>query len=148
MKNTKGALIVKFYRISNMIYRGYPWTLFLFPIRVLYKILLNYIIGIEIPDNLLIGKNLTIFHGNGIVIHEGCKLGDNLTLRHNVTIGNSVSNGKCPVLGNNINIGCGVVIIGDIEIKDNVNIGANTLVNKSVPENCTVVGNPMKILKK
>tara|TARA_B110000879_G_scaffold143516_1_gene186557 strand:- start:1048 stop:1494 length:447 start_codon:yes stop_codon:yes gene_type:complete len=147
MKNTKGTFIVMFYRISNMIYRSSPWTLFLFPIRVIYKILLNYIMGIEIPDTLVIGKNLRIFHGQGIVIHQGCKLGDNLTLRHNVTIGNSVSNGKCPVLGNNINIGCGVVIIGDIEIKDNVNIGANTLVNKSVPENSTVVGNPMKILK-
>ena len=130
-----------------MIYRNLPWTLFLYPVRILYKISLNYIMGIEIPDTLVIGKNLRVFHGQGIVIHQGCKLGDNLTLRHNVTIGNSVSNGKCPVLGNNINIGCGVVIIGDIEIQDNVNIGANTLVNKSVPENSTVVGNPMKILK-
>tara|TARA_A100001015_G_C14696361_1_gene596482 strand:+ start:180 stop:626 length:447 start_codon:yes stop_codon:yes gene_type:complete len=148
MNNTKGVFIVRFYRLSHYIYSKKHLKFILFPIRILYKILINYIMGIEIPDSLKIGSDFSIFHGQGIVIHSDCKLGDGLILRHNVTIGNSKRNGKCPVLGNNINIGCGAVIIGDIEIKDNVIIGANTVVNKSIPKNSVVVGNPMKILLK
>lgn len=53
-----------------------------------------------------------------------------------------------PVIGDNVTCGTGAVIVGNISIGNNVNIGANTLVNKSIPSNCTVIGNPARIIKK
>ncbi len=70
-------------------------------------------------------------------------------LRNSVTIGHKkLSDGTlsaCPRIGNNVDIGANVVIIGDIEIGDNVIIGAGSVVVKSIPADCTVVGNPARI---
>ncbi|MSL94924.1 hypothetical protein GKF01_11875, partial [Escherichia coli] len=67
---------------------------------------------------------------------------------HNVTIGKAYSGGKRPVLGNNIKVCAGSIILGDIVIGDNVTIGAGCIVVKSVPNNCVVVGNPARIVQK
>ncbi len=72
-------------------------------------------------------------------------IGSNLHVKHNVTIGNA--NGGLPVIGNNVHIGCGAVVAGNITVGDNVMIGANCVVVKNVPSNCTVVGNPAYIVK-
>jgi putative colanic acid biosynthesis acetyltransferase WcaB len=71
-------------------------------------------------------------------------------LRHSTTIGN-LDNGtgqnSCPSIGNNVDIGSNVCIIGKVEIGDNVIIGAGSVVVKNIPSNCVVVGNPAKIIK-
>ena len=70
-------------------------------------------------------------------------------LRNGVTIGiKKVGANKAPQIGNNVDIGCGAVIIGDIKIGNNVLIGANSVVTKDVEENCTVVGVPAKVIKR
>lgn len=74
-------------------------------------------------------------------------MGDNCQVWQNVTIGVSQSGGKKPRIGNNVKICCHSVVLGDIEIGDNVIIGACAVVVKSVPSNCTVVGNPARIIK-
>ena len=72
-------------------------------------------------------------------------IGDNFYVNHLVTVGEV--NGKRPTIGNNVNIYTGAIIIGDITIGNNVNIGAGSVVTKSIPDNCTVVGNPGKIIR-
>ena len=92
------------------------------------------------------GKNLRIWHGN-IIINGSAKLGDNISLHGNNCIGEK--KGKAPIIGNNVDIGYGSVILGDVVIADNVIIGANSFVNKSITEEGVVVaGCPAKIIKK
>lgn len=82
-------------------------------------------------------------------------IGTNFSVKHSVTVGrrmSSCTNGdkgrNRPIFGNNVTIHCNAVIIGGITIGDNVEIGAGTVLTKSVPSNCTIVGNPAMILKR
>ena len=93
-----------------------------------------------------IGHNLMMFHPYSTIIHAR-KIGDNVIIRNNTTIGDKDDDwSKVPTIGNNVNIGPGSIIFGDITIGDNVVIGAGTLVNKDIPENSVVVGNPFRII--
>ena len=74
------------------------------------------------------------------------KVGRNFTIRNNVTIGKGTKG--MPIIGNNVTIYVNCVIFGDIVIGDNVIIGAGSIVNKSIPSNCVVVGNPARIVKR
>lgn len=105
--------------------------------------------GIEIHPGATIGKNLFIDHGMGVVIGETCVIGDNVTLFHGVTLGGTgKEKGKRhPTIGNNVFIGSGAKILGNITIGNNVKIGANSVILESVPDNVTVVGIPGKIIK-
>ncbi len=73
-------------------------------------------------------------------------IGENFYVNHLVTIGEV--NGKRPTIGNNVSVNTGAIIIGDIFIGDNSVIGAGAVVVKSIPNNCVVVGNPARIIKK
>ena len=106
--------------------------------------------GIEIHPGATIGKNLFIDHGTGVVIGETAIIGDNVTMFHGVTLGGTgKQKGKRhPTIGNNVLIGCGAKILGNITIGNNAKIGANAVVLKDVPDNATVVGIPGKVTKK
>lgn len=87
-----------------------------------------------------------IQHGYGTII-SAKSIGTDCWINQLVTIGHS-NVGKNPIIGNNVQIGTGAIVIGDITIGNNVLIGAGSVVVKSVPDNCTVVGNPARIIKK
>ena len=105
--------------------------------------------GIEIHPGAIIGNNLFIDHGTGIVIGETTIIKDNVTIYHGVTLGGrGLDKGKRhPTIGNNVIIGCGAKILGNISIGNNVKIGANAVVLKDVIDNATIVGIPGKIVK-
>lgn len=102
--------------------------------------------GIDISSNLKkCGNGLAINHYSCIVVHANCELGEEVTLRQGVTIG---TNGRGePVLGNNVDVGAGTAIIGNVHIGNNVVIGANSVVTHDVPDNAIVAGNPARILR-
>jgi serine O-acetyltransferase len=106
--------------------------------------------GIEIHPGASIGKNLFIDHGSGVVIGETAIIMDNVVIYHGVTLGGTgKEKGKRhPTIGNNVFIGCGAKVLGNITIGDNVKIGANTVVLDSIPDNVTVVGNAGHIISK
>lgn len=121
-----------------------------------HKLLARYIsekakrkTGIEIHPGAKIGKGLFIDHGSGVVIGETAIIGDNVTLFHGVTLGGTgKEKGKRhPTIGNNVFIGTGAKLLGNITIGDNVKIGANAVVLKDVPSNTTVVGVPRESCK-
>ena len=105
--------------------------------------------GIEIHPGATIGKRLFIDHGTGVVIGETAIVGNDVTLFHGVTLGGTgKEKGKRhPTIGNNVFIGSGAKILGNIIIGNNVKIGANAIILKDVPSNVTIVGVPGKIVK-
>ena len=106
--------------------------------------------GIEIHPGAQIGRRVFIDHGDGVVIGETTIIGDDVTIYQGVTLGGTGKDvGKRhPTIGNNVTIGAGAKVLGPINIGNNVKIGAGSIVLKDVPDNCTVVGNPGRIVKK
>ena len=107
----------------------------------------QWILGIDIPDTVILGRNFQVFHGQGLVIHKDVLIGDNVTVRHNTTIGVKNDGGMPPVIGDNVNIGANSVIIGSIKIGDNSIIAAGSVVVKDVPKKSVVAGNPARVIK-
>lgn len=95
------------------------------------------------------GKGLQIWHYGSVIISGDAKVGENCTFHGQACIGNNGKSEKAPVIGNNVDIGVGARILGDIVIADNVRIGANAVVTKSCYEKgVTLVGCPARILRK
>jgi len=109
----------------------------------------RFFTGIEIHPGAQIGDELFIDHGMGVVIGETTIIGDNVTIYQGVTLGGTgKERGKRhPTIGNDVVIGAGAKILGNITIGDNSYIGANAVVIKDVPANSTVVGVPGRITK-
>ena len=107
----------------------------------------RWLTGIEIHAGAVISKGLFIDHGMGVVIGETAVLGKNVTLFQGVTLGGTgKQKGKRhPTLGNNVVVGAGACVLGDIHIGDNVSVGANAVVVRDVPSHSTVVGVPGRI---
>ena len=105
--------------------------------------------GIEIHPGATIGRRFFIDHGMGVVIGETAEIGDDVTLYQGVTLGGTgKERGKRhPTIGNNVVIGTGAKILGNIKIGDYTQIGANAVVIRDVPSHSTVVGVPGRIVK-
>ena len=106
--------------------------------------------GIEIHPGAQIGRRVFIDHGDGVVIGETTIIGDDVTIYQGVTLGGTGKDtGKRhPTIGNGVTIGAGAKVLGPITIGDHSKVGAGAIVLKDVPPNCTVVGNPGRIVKK
>ena len=109
----------------------------------------RWLTGIEIHPAATIGNGFFIDHGMGVVIGETAEIGDYVTLFQGVTLGGTgKEHGKRhPTIGNHVVIGAGAKILGGIRVGDNVKIGANSVVLKSIPSNSTVIGVPARIIK-
>ncbi len=106
--------------------------------------------GIEIHPGAQIGEGLFIDHGDGVVVGETAVIGDNVTIYQGVTLGGTgkETGKRHPNIGNGVTIGAGAKVLGPITIGDNSKVGAGAIVLKDVPSNCTVVGNPGRVVKK
>jgi len=137
-----GLHAIIFYRVAHAILK--------IPIlpRLISQIA-KFLTGIENHPGAQIGKGLFIDHGLGVVIGETSIIGDNVTLYQGVTLGGTgKEKGKRhPTIGNNVVIGTGAKVLGNITIGDNSYIGANAVVIKDIPHNATVVGVPGRITK-
>ena len=100
--------------------------------------------GIEIHPGATLGKFLFIDHGNGVVIGEDTIIGDYVTIYHQVTLGatGNEKGRRHPTIGNNVLIGAGSKVMGNVIVGDNVKIGAGSIVLKDIKDNTTVVGMP------
>jgi len=151
-RNFKGQLVLFLFRLAQVINRSMVTKVIFYPYLLWYRYVVEWVWGIELPRKLTAGKGLIVYHGQGLVLNQGVVLGENVVLRNSVTIGHKkLADGTftaCPRIGNHVDIGANVCIIGDVTIGDNVIVGAGSVVVKSVPDNCTVVGNPARILEK
>lgn len=107
----------------------------------------RFFTGIEIHPGAKIGRRFFIDHGSGVVIGETAEIGNNVLMYQGAVLGGtSLSKGKRhPTLGNNVVVGAGAIILGNITVGDGAKIGAGSVVVKSVPAGATVVGVPGRI---
>lgn len=109
---------------------------------------IRYVCACEISSKMNIGGGNTLLHnGLGCVIHPKSTIGNNCRIHQNVTVGGNKGYGL-PIIGDNVMIGAGAVIMGEIHIGNNVKIGANAVVMQDVPDNCVAVGVPARIIKR
>lgn len=131
------------YRIANKLHRlKIPF------LPRLISQLARFFTGIEIHPAATIGERLFIDHGFGVVIGETAIIGDDVLIYQGVTLGGTgKEHGKRhPTVGNNVTIGAGAKVLGNITIGDNSNIGAGSVVIDDVPEHSTVVGVPGRVV--
>ena len=136
-----GLHAIWIYRISHFFYK-YKFFLIARLINYIGRVLT----GIDIHPGAKIGKRFFIDHGQGVVSGETAIVGDNVIMFHGATLGGTGKDkGKRhPTIGNNVIIGCGAKVLGNITIGDNAKIGANAVVLKNVPKNATAIGIPAK----
>lgn len=110
----------------------------------------RFMTGIEIHPGAVIGRRFFIDHGMGVVIGETAVIGDDVLLYHQVTLGGTSLEKikRHPTLGDGVLVGMGAKILGPILIGDRCKIGANAVVNKDIPADCTVVGIPGRIIRR
>lgn len=140
-----GVKAIRYYRIAHWFYKKKRYFIARFLSQHARKVT-----GIEIHPAAEIGKGVFIDHGMGVVIGETTVIGDNCTIYQGVTLGGTGKDkGKRhPTIGNNVVIGCGAKVLGPFKVGDNSKIAANAVVLSEIPENCTVVGVPGRIVKK
>jgi serine O-acetyltransferase len=132
-------------------YHRLAHTLFKWRVPVLPRLISHcsrFFTGIEIHPGATIGEGFFVDHGMGVVIGETSVIGDNVTLYQGVTLGGTSQQHvkRHPTLGNNVVVGVGAQVIGDITIGDNAKVGAGSVVIDSVPPNATVVGVPGRVV--
>jgi serine O-acetyltransferase len=106
----------------------------------------RWMTGIEIHPGAVIGRNFFIDHGMGVVIGETAVIGDNVHLYHDVTLGGTslVKGKRHPTIGDDVIIGAGAQVLGNIKVANGARIGANAVVVSDVAEKSTVVGIPAR----
>lgn len=122
----------------------------LFFLARLISQLARFFTGIEIHPGATLGDGILIDHGMGVVIGETAELGNRITIYHGTTLGgtgNEKGKKRHPTVGDNVIIGAGSKVLGNINIGSNSKIGANAVVIEDVPKGATVVGIPSKIVK-
>lgn len=131
------ALVV--YRFFNWCYRhGIPSQ----PFRYFIERAIEITTGISIPAQCKIGKGLRIHHFGGTIFHPSVEIGKHCTIYHQVTIGDRGGRGKAAKIGNDVLLGAGSKIIGEIVIGNNCIVGANAVVSKNMIDDTVAYGNP------
>lgn len=136
---------VKIFYLSSKAYKGSHLR-----IAQLLKNLSRIIYACDIAYQVEIGNGLNLPHqGLGVVIGPGVKIGKNCTIYSNVVLGDKhgIDGNGYPIIGDNVTIGAGAIILGNLKIAENSVIGANSVVIKDIPKNAVAVGNPAKIIR-
>ncbi|NTU52436.1 MAG: serine acetyltransferase [Chlorobiaceae bacterium] len=147
----QGFWVMVVYRFGRWRY-GIKNALFRKPFSLLYKLLykmVQILTGIELPCEVPVGRNFRIDHFGDIIISGYASFGDDCIIRNGVTVGlKNIEEKAAPKIGNDVNIGTGAKLLGNITIGNHVDIGANAVVITPVPDNSIAVGIPARIIPK
>jgi serine acetyltransferase len=113
--------------------RGILGRLLYLPVGTAYKLVSEWLLGIEIPASTSVGPGLRLRHGVGIVVNPAVVIGADVMIRQNVTLGNRLAEDDCPVIEDGVELGAGAVVIGAVTIGRGARIGAGAVVVKDVP---------------
>ncbi|HZK01368.1 MAG TPA: serine O-acetyltransferase, partial [Anaerovoracaceae bacterium] len=140
-----GVWALIFHRIAHWLYNR--------KIKLIARLIsqtARFLTGIEIHPGATIGRRCFIDHGMAVVIGETTEIGDDVTIYQAVTLGGTgkETGKRHPTIGNNVVISSGAKVLGPFRVGNHSKIGAGSVVLKEVPENCTVVGIPGKVVKR
>jgi len=138
--SAKSLFIVIAFRMSSAIAQHPVAAVRLFglPVRLMYRICVELLLCIELPDRVKAGPGLAVFHGAGLVVNAATRLGANVTLRQCTTIGAKGADEAAPEIGDNVSVGANVVILGPITVGAGSRIGAGAVLVESCPPGCVV----------
>lgn len=139
-----GVQAVLFYRLTHFL-----WRYKLYWLARFISTFARWFTGIEIHPGAVIGRRFFIDHGMGVVIGETAIIGDDCMLYHGVTLGGTTWDKvkRHPTLKNGVVIGAGAKILGPVTLGENVRVGSNSVVVRSIEDNETVVGIPGRIVR-
>jgi serine O-acetyltransferase len=139
-----GFHAVLLHRVAHRLYTNGWYTL-----ARMTSQLSRMLTGIEIHPGATIGRRFFIDHGMGVVIGETAEIGDDCLLYQGVTLGGTgkETGKRHPTLGSGVVVGTGAKILGNIRIGDHVKVGAGSVVVHPVPDHCTVVGVPGRVVR-
>ena len=149
--------LCRWHRAHKRILSFFNYICFLPEYRVLYLYRLGNmgkVLSILYPNRLLLYITCSHIEGGLFLQHahstriNAKKIGTNCQIWHNVTIGIKVSGGEVPTIGNNVSIGTGACVLGNVVIGNNVSVGANAVVITDIPDDCIAVGVPAKAIPK
>jgi serine O-acetyltransferase len=121
------------------------------PLSTTYRVaylMTDWLLGIELPYTVRLGRRVRIWHHGGIVVSARA-IGDDVHIRHNTTLGVARRNEPgLPIIGNRVDIGVGACVLGAVTVGDGAMIGANSVVVHDVPAEATAVGAPARVVMK
>lgn len=148
--NPKGMLVMVLFRIAHLLRRSLITFVLFLPYFILYRVLVEWVLCIELPWKTRIGPGFRIDHGQALIVNDGTVFGQGCTVRNSTTIGNKrLKDGTysaAPRFGDRVDVGANAVIIGPITIGNDAAIGAGAVVVKDVPAGHVAVGNPARII--
>mmetsp|Transcript_37037 Transcript_37037/g.51403 ORF Transcript_37037/g.51403 Transcript_37037/m.51403 type:complete len:368 (+) Transcript_37037:1-1104(+) len=141
----KGYLGIQANRISHVL-----WNQHRKPLALLVQSKISQVFGMDIHPGAVLGRELMIDHGTGVVIGETSIIGNGCTLLHGVTLGATGKDTglRHPQLGDDVLVGAGVIVLGCVTLGSQCKIGAGSVVLKSIPEGATAIGCPAKVVGK
>jgi serine O-acetyltransferase len=146
----KGFWAVAVHRFGNW-RMGFRWKFVRAPLTAIYwtlYLLVEVLTGITLPYTTTLGRRVRIWHHSGMILHAR-SIGDDCHIRHNTTFGvaHRGDNRAIPVIGDRVDVGCGVCVLGAVEVGHDSAIGANAVVLKDVPPWSVAVGLPARVVK-
>jgi serine acetyltransferase len=142
----KGRTITVLFRLAQMAGNSDLPALVRLTATTGIRVVLELVFRVELPWRLQVGPRLRVFHGTGLVVHEQARIGSDCVLRHATSIGMARTDDEtgAPTLGDGVDVGTQVVIIGPITVGDDAVIGAGSVVTRNVERKTVVAGNPAR----
>jgi serine acetyltransferase len=116
-------------------------------VGILYRLIVEWGLGIEIPWKTSLGAGVKLYHGVGLVVNDRSVIEAGVTLRNGVTIGHVRPGEGCPVIRRGVELGANCVILGPVEVGADSIIGAGAVVTKSIPARSLAVGVPARVIR-
>jgi serine acetyltransferase len=148
---SESQLILLAFRQVARWHRGLhrPWH---GPLTALYTVIVGWVLSVELPPGTTIGPGLRLLHPYAVIINAHTRIGAGCVIRGSTTLGNVVhQNGAesgCPVIEDEVELGVGVIVIGDVLIGRGARVGAGAVVVTNIPSGSVAVGNPARVLER
>lgn len=143
----KSKLVLAAFRQTHRWLSGPPR--FWHPVAsAVYTVIVNWVFGVELPPRTQVGPGLSLMHPQAIVINQDVSIGARCMIRASTTLGNKLdAQGKdvgSPVIGDDVELGVGVIVIGPVSVGSGARVGAGAVVVRDVPAGAVVAGNPAR----
>jgi len=146
-RNGRSLVIVTLFRLAQAVNsQRRELRPLAFPILVAYKLVVEWLLTVDLPVRTRVGGGLTLDHAYGIVVHPDAVIGRNCVLIQGVTIGYRSGPISAPTLGDGVSFGANSSALGPIHIGDGARIGAGAVVLQDVPAGASAVGVPARVV--